>query len=373
MDAYVQIVLIAVMVSLSCAVLGPFLILRKMSMMVDSITHTVLLGIVAAFFLVKDLNSPYLILGAALMGLITVLLTEKLNKTGLVKEDAAIGIIFPLLFSIAIIIISKYAAKIHLDVDNVLLGKIEYAPFDTLRAGSINFGAKSIYVSAFIFAANAIFITAFYKELKICTFDPALAESYGFNTNLIHYALMGLVSVTTVGSFQAVGSILVISFMVGPAAVGYMLSERLDKMIYISIATAAVDALIGTLIAFRYDFSISGTISVVIGVSFLTAFILGPNGLISSALRRKAQKNENMALSVLFHIYTHELKNEADKECRVSTMNEHLMIPLPRYEKLIGELKAKKLIVENKEVYRATEKGIKKLEENFGRELLMSL
>lgn len=137
MTPQLEIQIIAVMVAVACSLPGVFLVLRKMSMMSDAITHTILLGIVIAFFITHSLTSPLLIVGAALVGVITVFLTEILNSTKLVSEDSAIGIVFPLLFSIAIIMISKYAGSVHLDTDSVLLGELAFAPFNRMKIGEI--------------------------------------------------------------------------------------------------------------------------------------------------------------------------------------------------------------------------------------------
>ena len=170
------ILLILIFTAIATSVLGVFLVLRKMSMMVDSISHTVLLGIVIAFIFVKDLSSPLLIIGAALMGIITVFLTELLVKSKKASEDSATGLVFPLLFSIAIIIISSSFKDIHLDIDVVLLGKIELAPFDKLYIKGVSIGPKLLYIMLVVMIINLLFIKLFFKELKIISFDAALAD-----------------------------------------------------------------------------------------------------------------------------------------------------------------------------------------------------
>ena len=199
MAPQLEIQIIAVIVAVACALPGTFLVLRKMSMMSDSITHTILLGIVLAFFVTHDLSSPFLILGAALMGVVTVWLTELLSRTRLLAEDAAIGVVFPLLFSIAIILITRYAGAVHLDTDSVLLGELAFAPFDRMIVGGVDIGAKAIYTTGVLLLINLAAITLFFKELKLATFDSMLAAVVGFSPALVHYGLMTLVSLTTVG------------------------------------------------------------------------------------------------------------------------------------------------------------------------------
>ncbi|MCB0293484.1 MAG: metal ABC transporter permease, partial [Calditrichaeota bacterium] len=132
-SAQLEIQLIASIVAVACALPGVYLVLRRMAMMSDAISHTVLLGIVIAFFITKSITSPLLLIGAALMGVVTVSLVELLNRTKLVREDAAIGLVFPAIFSIAVILISRFAGDVHLDTDAVLLGELAFAPFNRLR------------------------------------------------------------------------------------------------------------------------------------------------------------------------------------------------------------------------------------------------
>ncbi|MEA2510996.1 MAG: manganese/zinc/iron transport system permease protein, partial [Thermomicrobiales bacterium] len=128
-DSQIEIQLIAAVTAAACALPGVFLVLRRMAMMSDAISHSILLGIVLAFFATENLNSPLLVVGAALTGVATVSLVEVLNRTGLVREDAAIGLVFPLLFSVGVILVSRYAGSVHLDIDAVLLGELAFAPF----------------------------------------------------------------------------------------------------------------------------------------------------------------------------------------------------------------------------------------------------
>jgi len=292
MTAGVEIQLIAVIVSAACALPGVFLVLRKMSMMSDSITHTILMGIVLAFFLTEDLSSPLLIAGAALMGVATVWLTETLMNTRLMSEDSAVGIVFPLLFSIAIILITRYAGSVHLDTDSVLLGELAFAPFDRLVVFGVDIGAKAIYTSGALLLINVILITVFYKELKIVTFDPMLASLLGFSPGLVHYGLMTLVSLTAVGAFEAVGSVLVVAFMIGPPLTAYMLTDDLKKMLLLSAGFGALSGILGYHAALLPDVSIAGSMAVTTGLVFAVVFIFAPKrGLIGVFIRKIKRDN----------------------------------------------------------------------------------
>lgn len=131
----IDVLVLASLVSLACALPGVFLVLRKVALMSDAISHAILFGIVIAFFVVKNLNSPLLVFGAAITGVLTVVLTELLINSGKLKKDAAIGLVFPLLFSLGVILLTRYAGDVHLDTQCVLFGEIAFAPFSRLIAG----------------------------------------------------------------------------------------------------------------------------------------------------------------------------------------------------------------------------------------------
>lgn len=273
MNAEIEIQLIAMLTAASCAIPGVFLVLRKMSMTSDSITHTILLGIVLAFFAVNDLSSPFLLIGAAVMGSVTVWLTELLTKTGLLSEDSATGMVFPLLFAIAVILITRYAGTAHLDTDSVLLGELAFAPFDRLVIGGVDIGAKGIYISGGLLLANVIFTSVFYKELLMISFDPVLAGVMGFSPAVMHYSLMGMASLTAVGAYEAVGSVLVTAFMIAPAAAAYLLTEDLKKMLVIAVVIGGVSGIAGYHTAAFFEVSIAGAMACWAGGIFLAAVL----------------------------------------------------------------------------------------------------
>ncbi len=324
MSATIEIQLIAIVVAVACALPGVFLVLRRMAMMSDAISHTVLLGIVLGFFIFGDLDSPFLILSAAVMGVITVSLVELLNRTKLVKQDAAIGLVFPALFSIAVILISRFARGVHLDVDAVLLGELAFAPFDRVNFLGLDLPI-ALVVMSIILVINILFIFAFYKELKLATFDVGLAAALGFSPVLIHYALMGLVSVTAVGAFDAVGSILVVALMIAPAAAAYLLTDKLSHMLFLSGLIATLSAISGFWLATWLDANIAGAMATMTGVFFLLVFLLAPQrGLVAIAARRRRQKWEFAQTALAIHLLQHENTPQMATECRVDHLHYHM-------------------------------------------------
>ena len=324
MSASTEIQIIAVIVAVACALPGVFLVLRRMAMMSDAISHTVLLGIVLGYFLLGSLESPFLILAAAAMGVVTVSLTELLMRTRLVRQDAAIGLVFPALFSIAVILISRFARGVHLDVDAVLLGELAFAPFD--RVDILGYDLpRSMVVMGITLILNAALITLFYKELKLTTFDAGLAVALGFSPTLIHYGLMLMVSVTAVAAFDAVGSILVVALMITPPAAAYLLTNRLSRMLLYSAALAAAGAITGFWMAWFLDANIAGSIATMLGVLFLGVFLLAPErGLVAQAARRGRQRWEFAQTALAIHLLNHENTPQMESECRVDHLHYHL-------------------------------------------------
>lgn len=358
MNPELEIQLIAVTVAIAASLPGVFLVLRKMAMMTDAITHTILLGIVIAFFITGSLTSPLLIVGATLMGLFTVFLTEVLNHTGLVSKDSAIGIVFPLLFSIAIIMISKYAGSVHLDTDSVLLGQIEFAPFDRIIVGGKDIGPKALYVMGFVLMINLVFVTLFFKELKIVTFDPGLAAVLGIAPTLIHYLLMSVVSITAVGAFEAVGSILVIAFMVGPPVTAYLLTDDLKKMLLISSGVGALNGILGFRLAMYFDVSIAGSMALMTGLVFMLVFIFAPKrGFITTMTRRKIQKGEFAANTLLFHILNHEKEDDFMYHNNTKHIEENLNWNNNHLEKILSRLKSERKVEIKEDIVYLTDTG----------------
>lgn len=320
-----EILMIAIVVSIACVIPGVFLVLRKMAMMSDAISHTILLGIVLAFFATHDLSSPLLILGAALTGTFTVYLVELINKTRLVSEDSAIGLIFPFLFSIGVILISRYAGDVHLDTDAVLLGEIAFAPFNRLVVNGIDIGPRSLYVMGAILLLNLLYLVLFYKELKLSTFDEGLSMVLGFSPVVMHYSLMSLISVTAVGAFDSVGAILVVAFMVGPPACAYLMTDNLKKMIGLSVLIGIMSSVLGYFLAMAFDVAIAGCMAVMVGVIFIIVFVFAKDrGMLSIIKRKRMQRYEYANISFLMHLINHENTDIEKNESSVDTIHDHL-------------------------------------------------
>jgi len=353
-SAQIEIQLIASLVAIACAIPGTFLVLRKMAMISDAISHSILPGIVVGFFITQDLNSPLLIVLAALTGVITVVLVEYIQKTGLVKEDTAIGLVFPALFSIGVILIAKNANDVHLDVDAVLVGELALAPFDRLIVSGVDIGPKSLWIIGIILLITITLLIAFFKELKVSTFDKGLAASLGFSPAIIHYGLMTVSSVTTVGAFDAVGAILVVALMIAPAATAYLLTTNLKKMLALAVFFGVFSAISGYWLAHLLDASIAGSITTMLGLLFLAVYLFAPSkGVIAVMYREKQQRTEVSLLTFLLH-----LKNHTEIEERhVNHLREHINWQKVRAKTVLELALKNNMIVVNNDIVSLTKKG----------------
>lgn len=349
-----EIQIIAAIVAIACAIPGVFLVLRKMALISDAISHSILPGIVIGFFITQDLNSPLLILLAAITGVITVVLVEAIQKTGLVKEDTAIGLVFPVLFSIGVILIAKNANDVHLDIDAVLLGELAFAPFDRLLISGMDVGPKSLWVMGVILVLTLGLLIAFFKELKVSTFDVGLSSALGFSPVILHYGLMSVSSITVVGAFDAVGAVLVVAFMIAPAATAYLLTANLKKMLWLSVLFGVAAAISGYWVAHWLDASISGSMSTMLGILFLGVYLFAPTkGLIAVLYRQKQQRIEVSLITFLLHLNNH---NE-ESERHINHLNEHINWQKVRSKTVLELALKNNMISINEDVVMLSQKG----------------
>ncbi|MGD6969058.1 metal ABC transporter permease [Rossellomorea vietnamensis] len=287
------IILIGALVACSCSILGCFLVLRKMSMIGDAISHAVLPGIVLAFLFSGSRDSLFMMIGAAALGLVTVFLIQMFQNNG-VQSDASIGVVFTALFAIGVVLVSLFTRQIDLDLDCVLYGEIAYAPWDTFQIGGMSLGPAAVWGIGSVFLLSILIISLFYKQFKICSFDPAMAAALGIPVVLFHYLLMGLVSLTTVASFESVGAILVVGMIIVPAATAYLLTEKLSSMIFISMGVGIISSIAGYYLAYFLDASIAGSMISVAGGLFLLVFLFSPSHgiVVKKVIRRKLVSGE---------------------------------------------------------------------------------
>lgn len=283
------IIAIGCLVGISCSLVGVFLVLRKMAMLGDAISHSVLFGLVAAFLLTSSRGVPVMFAGAAAVGLLTAYLTNVLSHHGKLQEDASIGVTFTWLFALGVILVSVYAGQVDLDQDCVLYGEIAFAPLDTIAIFGSEAGPRAFWTLLVVTLLDLLFVVIGYRSLKAVSFDPTLAASLGINVALWHYLLMTCVSLTTVAAFEAVGAILVVAMLVIPANAAYLVVRSLPGMLCLSIAFSIASAIGGYFLASWFDASISAAVAMFSGFLFFAVLLFGgPDSLIYGALRRRA-------------------------------------------------------------------------------------
>lgn len=295
------IVVAGVLCAVASALVGNFLVLRRLSMLGDAVSHAVLPGLAVAFFISNSRSSFPMFLGAVIVGVLTALFTEWIRGVGKVDESASMGVVFTSLFAAGLIMIVQAADKVDLDAGCVLYGAIELTPLDTVSPLGLTV-PRAVLVLGVVTIVNLLFVLVFFKELKLTAFDPALATSMGFSAKFMHYALMVLVAVTAVASFESVGNVLVVAMFIVPPATAYLLTDRLALMIVLSTMIAAVGAVSGHVAAviiptwFGYhSTTTAGMMAVMAGVLFMLALLFAPRqGIVVKYVRRQV-----LSLSIL--------------------------------------------------------------------------
>jgi ABC-type Mn2+/Zn2+ transport system permease subunit len=299
--------------NVSCAVLGCYLVLRRMSMLGDAISHAILPGLVIAFLLTGSISIVPMFVGALVFGMLTAFLTQTLQTYGRVSEDAGMGVVFTSLFALGVVLISGIG-RMHLDKDCVFEGKIDLVAIDITEFWglSVPLALESLVP---VLVMSVAFILLFWKELKVASFDPMLATSMGINATLIHYLLMGMVAGTTVAAFEAVGSILVVAMLIVPGATAHLLTDRLGWMILWSAVVGFLAAILGYIGAVYLNTSVAGMMAVAVGGQFLVVVIVAPrHGLLSKLVGHLELSLRIVAEDIIAELYRLEERQAGSAE-----------------------------------------------------------
>lgn len=365
MNSTVQLALVLSIVAVACALPGAFLVLRRSAMTADAVGHVLLFGIVLAYFVVRDIDSPWLMFGAAAAGLLAVVLVESLEKSGRVKADAALGLVFAALFAAGVLMVSVSVKNVHLDVDQVLLGQPESA--DRPRWEALGVAVAPVWIVAAVLALNALLIGLFFKELKLSTFDPGLAASLGFRPAVIHYGLMAVVSVTAVAAFDAVGPVLVVGFFVVPAAAAFLLTDRLAALLVLASAFGVVAAFAGVFAADLLNTTTAGAVAGALGALFAVVFLVAPGrGLIAQALQQFQQKRAFHELMLAVHLMQHEGTPEEAEESRCDGLHVHLSWAPKQVDAVVARAERNGLVVRSGPALKLTDAGRARAREVLG-------
>lgn len=321
------IVVVGALCAMACALLGNFLLLRRMSMMGDAISHAVLPGLAAAFLLTGARTSGAMFIGAAVVGVLTALFTQWVHGFGRVDRGASMGVVFTALFAVGLILIERGAQHVDLDAECVLYGEIVTVVMDRVSIGGWMVPRPAL-VLAGVLLLNGAVVTFLHKELKISSFDPALATTLGINATFMHYLLMTLVAITTVASFEAIGSILVIAMLIVPPATAHLLTDRLWPMIGVSLLVAAASAALGHVSAITVptwfgftDTVTAGMMAAAAGAIFLVVMLLAPrHGVLSKLIYRVALSRRILCEDVLGLLWRLEELNAEEQSAMAPSL-----------------------------------------------------
>ncbi len=284
-SAYWPILAMAFLVTAACGLVGNYLVLRRISLVGDAISHSVLPGIAIAFILTGSRSEAPMFIGALVAGVITTLIIEVLHSRTRIKQDAAIGITFSTMFAIGVILISLHGSHTDLDLDCVLFGKLDFLS----TKEKIIMGLPGVVITMGTVALIVgIMILLFYKELLVSSFDPNLAATIGISPRLVHYLLMCILSVVVVSAFSSVGAILVIAMLILPAATSYLLTDRLQVMMLFTLVHSFMSSISGVHLAVALKIPTAPATVVCGMIFFLMAWIFSPtHGLIRIWLRSR--------------------------------------------------------------------------------------
>jgi len=352
-----MITLTGALVGIAASLLGTFLVLRGNSMLSDAISHSIVFGIVIVWMLTGQQSGPVQIIGAALTGVFTVFLTELLVTTRRVKNDAAIGLVFPVLFSIGVLLLNVYARNVHIDQHTVLLGEIGFVWLDTVDIGGYPVPQALLSMGAMTLV-NLAFVTFFFKELKLATFDEALARALGFAPAALSYALLALTSATAVAAFDSVGAILFIAFVIVPPSAAYLLTDRLWLMLVYGSAISVVSSITGYGLAITLNVSIGGMMAVMTGVILVLAFLFGPRyGMIAQVSRRRGRQRANECRTLAVHLFNHEGGPAQDEENVAAALQGHLKWDEIHARHVLRQCLDQGLVTRDGEALALTDKG----------------
>jgi len=263
----------SIMVGVVCGVIGCFIVLRGLALMGDAISHAVLPGVAISYML--GINFFY---GAVVTGMLTSIGIGFVSQNSRIKSDSSIGIVFSAFFALGIILISK--AQTATDLTQILFGNV------------LSVRSSDMWMTLIVGAIVLLVVILFYKELLISSFDPTMAAAYGLPTQLIHYVIMILLTMTTVASLQTVGVVLVVAMLITPASTAYLLTNRLWVMILLSAFFGALSAVIGLYYSFIYNLSSGAVIVLATTALFLLAFIFSPKqGILWRSIRSRKNRS----------------------------------------------------------------------------------
>ncbi len=272
---YLQGTACSILVAVTCGVLGCFVVLRRMALIGDALSHAILPGVVITYMVTGDTQPVPLLIGAMIAGLLASVLINLVSRHSRTKEDSSIGIVFTAMFAAGILLTGSLPRGTHFDLKCFLFG-------DALQVGTAD-----LVTMAVISAIVLTLITALYHRLKLVSFDPLVAAAMGVSVGAMHYLLMGMLSATVVAGLKSTGVVLVVAMVITPASAAYQLTNRFAVMLWLSALFGAVSAAVGMSVAFVFNASTGPAMVLVATAIFAASMLLSPgHGVVFNRLRR---------------------------------------------------------------------------------------
>jgi manganese/zinc/iron transport system permease protein len=270
----ISILITAILLACTCALLGSFLIHSRQAMMADAISHAVLPGIVIAYLISNSRGSVFALLGAAACGILITLLVNWLKTKAKMSNDSAIGLMYTSLFALGVFLITRFTQSVDLDQECVLFGDIAYVHLDRWYLADTDLGPRALYICSGLLLFVGIILRIGYRNLSLFCFNPEFAQSIGISIAFWNLYLLGAVSITTVMSFELVGAILIIALLILPASSGYLLSKKLKTNILLALIFSIVSCIVGYAVALQFNLNIAACVASVAACIFFISFLL---------------------------------------------------------------------------------------------------
>ncbi len=325
-------ILVGIVCNSCCALLGCFLVLRRMSMLGDAISHAVLPGLAMAFIFTGALNALPMFIGAAIFAMLTAGLSRLLSSIGQTSEESGLGIVFTSLFALGILLIQVFAENVHLDRDAVLEGAIEYVTLETTTLFGLQW-PTSLGVTGGVLICVLIWLVLFWKQIKAASFDPVYASAIGLHGHAMLAVLVILVALCVVAAFKIVGTVLVVAMLVVPAASAQLICHQLARMLAVSVLFAIAATISGYYAAWHLNSSAAGMMAVMAGVGYFGALLFSPSqGLLFTQYHRRKMKYRIFAEDILGILYRYEESSQKSNDA-----HDLRGMKLSKLKELIGE------------------------------------
>ena len=351
-----EIYIILLILGITCAISGVYVVLKNMSMTGDAISHASVLGIVIAYILTGEMHSIYLVVFGVIASLLMVFLSDYITHKTKITKDASLGITFPLFFSLGIILVSTILKNVHFCTDTVLMGEVIMAPLRRMNLFGLSI-SKSLFSGTIVLIINIIFISIFYKEMKITTFDKEFAVISGFSFIILNYLFSALITINALVSFDAIGAILVISFLTTPAKTALYFTKNVMSTIICASIISIINITFGFLIALRLDVNIAGSVAFINMITFLFLRMFRKESVLFRLFTKKKSLEELAKSLVIMHIKNHQETSAKYEELGVNTIYDHLNMPKKQSEEIINLLMCQDMIQKDDKIYTLTEKG----------------